>query len=253
MIFTEITGKEKQLVNDAIANLLRRGRNTKIHLILATQEATKQNLKFSGRGAISAKMAFLCSDMYESQAIIGVTGAEKLMGQGAMKFKSPLNGIRLTDMQGSYIPEDEIDAFLKTISYEQRNMQKFTVHEINQNQESIETDARAITEANSLRFDLNEYDTEDFIKIIKLALERGEVSNNTIKDEFLMGYNRANRFMRQLEDLNFITKQISRNVKKSRTVIPNRIDDLASPIIELLLKSGMTKEQIEAIMNKRTN
>lgn len=122
LLFNETYGTDKQLLNDAIEGLLKTGRHTKIHMILSTQELTKKNLQFKGGNNITLRIAFVCANTYESQAIINAVGAEKLLGQGALKFKSSINKISLMDMQGLFITDGEIAELLEIITFEQKNI-----------------------------------------------------------------------------------------------------------------------------------
>lgn len=100
--FSEITNrKESKAIKETFARLLNTGRHTKIYLILAAQDPTKENMNIKGMNNITARIALKCSTYHHSQTIIGQSGAEELFGRGDMLFKSD----GAIHIQGAYIPE----------------------------------------------------------------------------------------------------------------------------------------------------
>ena len=71
------------LLTEAISEILRRGRHSKIHLILAAHNPTKQRMRID-MGDIPVKFVFRVPNVHDSVTILGEGGAEKLRGEGDM-------------------------------------------------------------------------------------------------------------------------------------------------------------------------
>ena len=89
-----------------IEDLLERARKVKIHLVLAAQGSTKDNIEIRTTN-LGGRIAFKCNNRYESQAIIESSDAVDLSGKGVMYFKSDQHE-GLMRIQGAYMPVEEI-------------------------------------------------------------------------------------------------------------------------------------------------
>lgn len=82
-------------------------------------------------------------------------------------------------------------------------------------------------------------------------LGKDNISNKQIKDEYKMGYDKANTFLKELEDADLITSQ-RKGAKLSRTVIPKKIEDIPANIINLLNENGYSNAEIINALNKKS-
>lgn len=80
-LFTGETDKKvSQIFSGTIYSLLQRGRHAGIHLILAAQNPTCQNMKVD-LSNVPTRIAFMCAKKNYSEIILGESGAENLSGQ----------------------------------------------------------------------------------------------------------------------------------------------------------------------------
>ena len=92
---------------------------------------------------------------------------------------------------------------------------------------------------------------EKLAKMIIWLLGKDNISNKQIKDEYKMGYDKANIFLKELEDAALITRQ-RKGAKLSRIVIPQKIEDIPANIINLLNENGYSNAEIIKALNKKS-
>lgn len=231
--------QSNELANE-ISDLLRRGRHAKIHMVLATQNPTRSNMKVDTVN-ITTRMAFTCGKIHHSIAILDEGGAEKLPGKGTMLYKSNEhpNPIQL---QGAYISSCEAEGLvnrIKELDYDCSN--KFLVPEF----DSPEAFTKLFEDSNCAS-DENGKQKELAI-IIMWVLEHNTVSANKLKQHFSMG-NRVNRIMDILSEMGLLSLKY---YNQPRKVIPEGIEDMPENVLNLLMNNGITQEEITKAINNR--
>lgn len=225
-----------------MANLLRRGRHAKIHIVIGTQDPTKANLN-TALSNITARAAFRCHSNQDSRTILGQSGAEYLEGRGSMLYTS-------TDcptpkrIYGSYVSHDEVKqlvSYVKNSSHDLSN--KFIIPE-------YDPAEAAADHVQSLLGEMVVDDTanKELAGIIMWVLSLKKVSASKLKEHYEMG-NRADDIMDKLFDMGIISEK---NAKQPRNVLPTSIDNLSPEVLKLLSKYGYTEDNITAIIAKRT-
>lgn len=235
--------KQSKMLINIISGLIMRGRHGKVHLVLATQDPTAENMKIN-ISSVSARIAFMVSKYQQSMTIIGEAGAEKLQGKGAMLFK--YYG-EIKYLQGSNISIEEAKVQLRNIIqlYESSQFDdKFVIDDFKLTQISSKPNDESTPESRTVKAD--RYDTL-MPKIIMWSLSKEQISTNAIQSEFRLSYAKAKVFIDKLEELNFISEPFA---KLPRTVLPESIEDMTDTM-EILLKSGYSIDAIEEEINKR--
>jgi S-DNA-T family DNA segregation ATPase FtsK/SpoIIIE len=232
---------EKKIIIDILTTLFRSGRHSKIHVTLATHEATKQDMQIKLTN-VNTRMAFRCTNHHASKSILGESGADRLHGKGAMLFKSPLHPIPI-DLQGSFISLSDTEQLIRNInSKEHDKSKKFVI------------DSKSLTPPiyqikHSSGSDQVSESRKELADIIIWSLSRVQISKKQIKDEFKMG-NRVNEIMIELLRMNIVTDKDS---NKPRDVIVKEISDLPEEVMNILKKSGFTEEQICETLKSKEN
>lgn len=202
-----------------IEDLLERARKVKIHLVLAAQNSSKSSIDIRTTN-LGARIAFRCTNRYDSQAIIESSDAVNLSGKGSMYFKC-YHYEGLKRLQGSYMPPKEITNILDNIkfSYDERYedvkiqfnlLQEFGNSEIKQVSVSVENEDEIL-----------------LLKIVEWLQDKETVSNNKLKQKFEMGYDRANEFLGRLEEAGIVSKN-QKKVKLPRIVDSNKVKEFLS-------------------------
>jgi DNA segregation ATPase FtsK/SpoIIIE, S-DNA-T family len=96
--------QERMALEGAITRLGSKARAAGIHLILATQQPSRQVITGVLDANIPARVGFKTSKPIESRMLLGSSGAENLLGKGDLLFKDVGEPMRL---QAPYLPPDE--------------------------------------------------------------------------------------------------------------------------------------------------
>ncbi|MCI0349241.1 MAG: hypothetical protein L0Z53_07445, partial [Acidobacteriales bacterium] len=97
--------KKKQMLEDMIRKLGQKARAAGIHLILATQQPSRQVTSGPILSVITAKVG-LRMDAINSRIFLGEAGAESLLGKGDLLYKCIGDPVRL---QSPYLPPEELE------------------------------------------------------------------------------------------------------------------------------------------------
>lgn len=229
--------KSPEGLSHAISDLLCRGRHAKIHMVLAAQDPTKENMKVDTNN-LTSRIAFRCAKYQNSTTVLGEGGAEKLTGKGAALYKSKEHPVRI---QGAYISVKEVEKLIvcvKSIDYDLSN--KFLIPEL---------DISALPVSTSEDFDYisNEYDRKELAEIIMWTLKQNNISASRIKEKFSMG-NRANDIIEEMCAMGIISEK---NVKQPRKILPQSAEDLSLETVHFLEQRGYVMKQIEAIFSTK--
>lgn len=232
-----------QRFSNAMANLLRRGRHAKIHIVIATQDPTKANLKMAYDN-ITTRVAFRCNNHYSSQSVIGQSGAENLEGKGLMLYVSA-DCPTPKHIQGAYIKAEELEWAISLVKSSKHDLSnKFVIPEIEVSE--MQSDNSCYPTITDIIVDDSQ--NKELADIIVWTLSQQKVSANKLTDKFKMG-NRSYDIMDKLYDMNIVSEQYS---KQPRNVIPTCIDDISTEVLEFLSKYGYSKETISETISKRT-
>ena len=89
--------EEKKIIESLFVTLASKGREAKIHLVLATQRPDSTVMKGTLRGNLPSRIALKVQKSTESKIILDETGAENLFGKGDMLFS---DGKKIKRLQG---------------------------------------------------------------------------------------------------------------------------------------------------------
>lgn len=104
--FALISGdkKERKEVETRIALLAAKGRASGIHLIVATQQASREVIKGTLDANMSCRVGLRMPKAIESRLLLGEAGAERLTGNGDLLYKAIGDPVRL---QAPYLTSEE--------------------------------------------------------------------------------------------------------------------------------------------------
>ncbi len=234
-----------------ITNILERARKVKIHLIITAQDASKGNIQIKNTN-FGASIAFKCNNIFDSKAIIDAPDATNLYGKGAICFKSNEHeGIKR--LQGSYMPPEEIMKILdklNNVNYDYgdiKNQYEDVTFEPKRFQKSSNID----TQDDSMS-DNDNYDKELLEKAVVLALIKGKISNDEIKEHKTLSNNKVKLFCRVSYDT---ANTLLEELAKYGIVREQRIKKQGRPVdsdkaLKFLHEHGYTINRIETILNE---
>lgn len=193
-------GKEAEA---SIVRLAQLARASGIHLILATQRPSVDVVTGLIKANFPARIAFQVSSKHDSRTILDASGAQCLLGKGDMLYKTSAG--RLERIHGTYISDKEINA---TLDFWKK---KYDLErELDLKQWQNETKGPAGQENSDIMNDPLYQQAVDFV------LDQGKASISMIQRQLRIGFNRAAKFVEQMEYDGVIGPQEG---SKPRTVI----------------------------------
>ena len=187
--------KQKSDFESAISRIAAKARAVGIHLLLATQSPRKEFITGQIKANLPTQIAFKVRSNIESQLVLGVKGAEGLLGRGDMLAKLNGDTADIRRLHGAFASDDEINMF--TEAWRARGKPEY-VDKVTEM--FVEQDADAVdipSGGNSLENDPLYAKIVDFCRDLKLR-NKG-VSISLIQRQFSIGYNRAANFVTALE------------------------------------------------------
>ena len=174
-------------VEDAIQRLTQKARAAGIHVLVATQRPTTDIVKGTIKANIPTRIAFRVASYIDSNVILDGAGAEALLGKGDMLLKEAERPVRL---QGAYIKDSEIERVTDFIRqqmapeylFDHESLRTFTIK-------------KDIASTDDLLYPVAEY-----------VVRENSASINSIQKEFSIGFNRAQRIVELLEEMNIVAK-----------------------------------------------
>ncbi len=214
-----MTAKE---VEQPVMRLAQKARAIGIHLIVATQRPDVKVITGTIKANFPARIAFRVMQMIDSRTIIDQPGAQQLIGRGDMLMS---NGGELTRIQCAFVDTPEVRDIVEHISEQPIPYPSGTYllpdYEDSSSAGGVETNFGSESGA-PRQFD------ELFADVARDAVASGRFSTSYIQSVYNVGFNRAGRITRQLEQAGIIGPA---NGSKPRDV---KIYDLQS--LEALLQ-----------------
>ncbi len=198
LIAVTVGGKKGSSIDQMIGRLAAKARAAGIHLILATQTPRAEIVTGPIRANMPSRIAYTVQNSQESRIILDENGAENLLGNGDMMVKyQKLNNTQLFRAHGPYASNDDVknvvNAWIENAG-EPEYVEGVT--EFVDEEEAQEAVADAGKEAGALdsKFDA----IVDWIRT-ELAASTKPLSISEIQTTHSVGYNRAKRIHRQLQ------------------------------------------------------
>lgn len=216
--FGDLMAVDKNNVENAVVRLAQLARACGIHLVLAMQSPRKEVVTGLIKTNIPGRISFKVNSSMDSRIILDETGAERLLAQGDMLYKSP-GGSALIRHHGPFLKDAEINS----------------VSQFWANQAEPEFDASAMkamegsSEAGGDGLGLEggesgdgDYD-ERYDEILSWASTQKAISASLIQRRFQLGYPRAARIVETFEREGVVGPA---NGSKPRQVLVNNLNNL---------------------------
>ncbi len=175
-------------VEGSIVRLAQLARASGIHLILATQRPSVDVVTGIIKANFPSRIAFQVSSKHDSRTILDGIGAEYLLGHGDMLFK--LSGGNIQRVHGAFVGDDEI---ARVVEYwEKQRPQRFELDFAEWN-----TAGENGGEGGGGASDV--IDDPKYAEAIDFVTDQGRASISMIQRRLRIGFNRAARFIEQME------------------------------------------------------
>ena len=196
--FNDLIMQCGQDVNDCIIRLAQKARAAGIHVMLATQRPTVDVVNGTIKSNVPCRIAFKVADSTNSSIILDEVGAESLLGRGDMLIK---NNDVPQRAQGAYISDSEIDSICNYISSKYHVEFMFTDADL---RNSI-NQANMGSNGNGAQAKSSDEPVELLYQIAEFCIESNGCSINAILNNFGLGFNRAQRIVKQFEELGIVS------------------------------------------------
>lgn len=203
-------------VEALVVRLAQKARAVGIHLVLATQSPRADVITGLIKANIPAKIAFTVGNQIESRIILDQVGAEKLLGQGDMLYKTATMNKPIR-VQGAWVMNDEV----KKIADHLR-MQSPPQY----NDEIISQPVQLNGKGGVVMdFDSPEGGDDMFKDAVRVVTEVRKASTSLLQRKLRIGYSRAARIIEEMEEQGIIGPA---DGSRPREVLISSMDDLDS-------------------------
>jgi S-DNA-T family DNA segregation ATPase FtsK/SpoIIIE len=182
LMFT--AGKEAEA---SIVRLAQLARAAGLHLIIATQRPSVDVVTGLIKANFPARIAFQVSSRHDSRTILDSGGAEYLLGKGDMLFKSSAG--RMERIHGAFISDHEINAVIDFWKYKQPVPEQVDLTQWRQEQHGAN--------GNGMADDISQDPLYE--EAVQSVMSSGKASISMIQRQMRIGFNRAARFIEQME------------------------------------------------------
>ena len=184
----------------AIRRIAAKSRSAGIHLVLATQRPSVDVITGTIKTNLPARIALKVINFNDSQTILGMGGAEKLLGKGDMLYKNS-NMSDYTRYQGAFISNREI---YNVVEYIKEKNTAYYDDEIMQYVDNATKPAPEEPSSGAEEGGANEEFSEFFLKALWFAVKQGSISISLLQRRFSIGWPRAGSIFDKMEHKGFI-------------------------------------------------
>ena len=183
-------------VEQKICRLTQLARAAGIHLVIATQRPSVDVITGLIKANVPSRIAFAVASQVDSRTILGIGGAEKLLGRGDMLF-DPSGASKAIRVQGAFISDDEVTELVDFVK------EKTTA----QYDESVIEALDRVDSADKKKEEEKAEEDVDplLMECAELAVDAGQISASMIQRKYRVGYARAGRILDQMEQKGFIS------------------------------------------------
>jgi len=199
----------KNEVEESITRLAQMARAAGIHLMIATQRPSVDVLTGLIKANFPARIGFRVAGKIDSRTILDSNGAEALLGQGDLLFKSS-DSFSLTRIHGPLVTDGEVGRIVEFLKAQGTP-------------EFDESILRFKTDENLGEGDADSESDELYDQAIAVVAEHRIASISFVQRKLRVGYNRAARMIEQMESDGIISAS---DGPKGRKVL---VQDLAAP------------------------
>ena len=186
-----IVGKK---IEQLIARIAQKARAAGIHLVLATQRPSVDVITGLIKANIPCRISYKVSSQVDSRTILDQVGAEQLLGHGDMLYLAPGSSVP-ERVHGAFVSDEEVLAVIE--EWRQRGTPDY-VYDVVADNEEFDLENLGITGFGEEGDDLYE-------QAVRFVLESNRASASALQTKFQIGWNKAARFMDQMESQGIVS------------------------------------------------
>lgn len=181
-------------VEALIVRLAQKARAVGIHLVLATQRPSVDVITGLIKANVPARIAFTVASQVDSRTILDQVGAEKLLGQGDMLFKTA-DMSKPKRIQGAWVMDEEV---LKITDH-------LRMQSAPQYNDEIISQPVQLNGKGGVVMDFDSEGGDDMFKdAVRVVVESRKASTSLLQRKLRVGYARAARIIEEMEEQGII-------------------------------------------------
>lgn len=184
-----VAGKE---IENSVQRLAQMARAAGIHIIMATQRPSVDVITGVIKANFPTRISFQVTSRIDSRTILGVQGAEQLLGQGDMIYMS--GGSKMMRVHGPFCSDGEIEKIVKFIK--EQDLSEF------EDGDKINFEQVAAQQSAMSDEDMGEGDGSDadlYKKAVMIVRRDKKPSISYVQRQLRIGYNRAAILIEKME------------------------------------------------------
>ena len=200
----------KKDIEDRIQRLSQKARAAGIHLVIATQRPSVDVITGVIKGNLPTRMAFRVIQEVDSRTILDSSGAEKLLGNGDMLYRTE-GMFSSCRVQGAFLSSEEVQAVVEDIKAHNEAYFDSNIADYINN-----ADKGQAADGGSDDMDGDAVDPQ-YIKALAIVVKLGSASISLIQRKCSVGYNHAGKIIEWMELMGYISPFDGK--AKARTVL----------------------------------
>lgn len=199
-------------VEGAIQRLTQMARAVGIHLVVSTQRPSVDVITGIIKANIGTRVAFRVTSQVDSRTILDMPGAEKLLGNGDMLYKSN-DSQKPRRIQGVFVSEQEVGKLVKWIKKQKERPVSSENEQLSDSlKESL--DNTAAGGGTSGGGDFDDKDEAIYGEAKRLVIEMQKASTTFLQRKLSIGYPKAANIMDRLEEEGVVGSQEGSKARK---------------------------------------
>lgn len=191
--FSDFMMTSKKDVEDRIVRLGQKARSAGIHMILATQRPTIESVTGGIKANFPSRIAFKVAGRVNSDVILGMNGAEKLLGRGDMLYAPIEYSASPKRVQGCFVTTEEI---INIVNYVSLNNEQDFDPEI---QDAINNVKKNGANGEDKAMD------PLLPEALKICIDSNQASGSMIQRRLSIGFPRAGKIIDQMTAFGYIS------------------------------------------------
>lgn len=206
----DLMSVSKKDIEERIQRLTQKGRASGIHLVIATQRPSVDVITGVIKGNLPTRMAFRVIQEVDSRTILDESGAEKLLGNGDMLYKTG-GMFNCSRVQGAFLSSEEVQSIVENIKA--NNEAYFDPDVADYINKTDSGDGGVSDDGDADGDNVN----QEYIKALAISVKLGTTSISLIQRKCSVGYNHAGKIIEWMELMGYITPFDGK--AKARTVL----------------------------------
>ncbi len=175
-------------VENYVCRIAQLARAAGMHLVIATQRPVVKFITGNIKANVPSRISFMVASVRDSQTILDIGGAEKLIGKGDMLYM-PVGETSPARMQCAFVSDDDVKSVVEAVSSGTEAVyDPNVIEQLEKDEGEYQPDGENPGDADELLPDA-----------IDMAITSGQISTSLLQRRFRIGYNRAGSIIDQME------------------------------------------------------